>query len=300
MEHIHEFYKEKNVLVTGGAGFIGSHIVDKLVQLGARVTVFDNFSTGKINNLAGVLSQVSIVYADVSSAYSVGKAIKDKDIVFHLAALVSVPLSVESPEKCRAINVDGTQNVLEGCYQAHVKNCIFSSSCAVYGDRGGVCREDDTPVPLSPYAQSKLDGERLCVEYARLYDLNTASLRYFNVYGPRQSPDGMYAGVVAKFTHNLTHYIPITVFGDGSQTRDFVPVSQVVEANIQLGMNSGLHGEVFNIASGKSLSILELVEKLEQDLQVKAANVVFKPARQGDILHSQAHCEKYKNFLVRD
>ncbi len=291
-----EFYNNKHVLVTGGAGFIGSHLVEKLVELGARVTVFDNFSTGNLNNLRTVLPFISVTCADIRSAHSIARATQRKDIVFHHAAFISVPLSLEQPELCSSINTQGTRNVLEGCIQNEIKSFIFASSSAVYGNSVKVNTEEDPVNPLTPYALSKIDGENLCKEYAqKSSSLSTACLRYFNVYGERQRANGEYAAVVAKFKENLLNQKPITIFGTGMQTRDFIPVEQAVMANLKVAMLSGLKGEVFNIGSGKSTSLLELLAQLENDLQVQRTGITFAPARSDDIFYSCASCEKYKN-----
>ena len=297
MKQFEQFYQNKHVLVTGGAGFIGSHLVEKLVELGAKVCVFDNFSTGKLQNLAHVASYISISYSDVRSAYSCLKATAHQDIVFHLASQVSVPESINNPELCMQINVDGTHNMLEGCKKNHVKNFIFSSSSAVYGNTSAICHETDMPCPQSPYAQSKLGGEDLCKRYSDENGISTACLRYFNVYGDRQNPMGNYAAVVAKFRHQLLAGQPITVFGDGTQTRDFIHVGDVVNANLKVGMLETVRGEIFNIGSGKSITLLQLLERLEQELDIKRTNVSFQPARRGDVIHSQASCEKYQSLL---
>lgn len=298
MEHLKKFYANKRVLVTGGAGFIGSHLVEKLVEYGARVTVFDNFSAGCMNNVRSVIHAVSFFYADVRSVYSCLKATAGHDIVFHLASFVSVPESVLHPDVCNNINVDGTHNMLEACKKNKISSFVFSSSSAVYGTKNGVCREDDQLHPESPYAHSKLQAENLCKQYADICDMNVAIMRYFNVYGDRQNPNGPYAAVVARFTQQLLAGRPLVIFGDGQQTRDFVHVSHVVEANMVLGAQSELRGAVFNVGSGNSITVLDLVKKLEQELKVSRAALTFLPARQGDIQFSQADCNKYKKVLT--
>ena len=214
MKKLKKFYEGKKVLVTGGAGFIGSHLVEKLVELGARVTVLDNFSSGKIHNLKKILQRITIIYSDVSFDHVGLKATHSQDIVFHLAAMVSVPQSIKYPDLCEKINVQGTKNLLNGCVKNHVGTLILSSSCAIYGNKFGPCCESDLPSPLSPYAQSKLSAEILCQKYSQDFSLKTACLRYFNVYGDRQNFNGDYAAVIAKFKYNLENNLPITVFGD--------------------------------------------------------------------------------------
>ena len=291
------FYAGKRILVTGGAGFIGSHVAQALVDLGARVTVLDNFSTGNINNLRAIFSSVTIHYADITSSYSTLKATENKDLVFHLAAFISVPQSVQNPAYCKKINIDGTKNVLRGSAHNGVSHLIFSSSSAVYGNTNAVCSEDSALMPTSPYAESKMIGEQLCKEYATTTNLATTCLRYFNVYGERQSPTSEYAGVVARFKMALLNNQPITIFGDGTQTRDFIEVSEVVRANLMLGCNTASKGEIYNIASGKSINLLQLIEKLEHELKTSRANTQFMPQREGDIQHSTAQCSKYLQAL---
>jgi len=297
MENYKKFYNNKRVLVTGGAGFIGSHLAEKLVELGAKVTILDNFSAGKLSNLQKVLPFINVLYTDIRASFSCYKATVNQDVVFHLASFISVPESIKNPDLCNATNVEGTKNLLEGCYKNNIKTLIFSSSSAVYGDRNDVCKEDDVPMPKSPYAQSKILSEELCKKYAEDYGINTACLRYFNVYGERQNQHGAYAAVVAKFTNYLLNKQPLTIFGDGTQTRDFVPVKEVVDANINIAMLQNLKGEVFNVGSGKSITLFELITQLEKDLKTKPTDISFLPARQGDVLHSKASCEKYKKSI---
>lgn len=297
MNHLKKFYEGKRVLVTGGAGFIGSHLSEKLVELGARVSVLDNFSTGKIQNLKNIVHGVTIIYSDISLDHVCLKATQNQDIIFHFAALVSVPQSIKYPELCEKINVQGTKNLLNGCIKNGVKTFVFSSSCAVYGDKLGPCSENDSTCPKSPYAQSKLDAENLCKKYSQDFSLKTVSLRYFNVYGERQTFNGEYASVMAKFKYNIEHGLPLTIFGDGFQTRDFVSVADVVDANLKIAMSQNLNGEVFNVASGESIKIIDLVKMLEKELGKAAPEIKFEGARSGDIKHSIANCKKYKEFI---
>lgn len=294
MEHLQQFYHNKRILVTGGAGFIASHLVEKLVSLGAKVTVLDNFSTGKLVHLKSVAHAINLFYADVRSEYSCYKATNNQNLVFHFAAFVSVAESMQSPDLCYKINIDGTHNMLKACKKNNIASFIFSSSSAVYGDKNDICSENDALSPQSPYAVSKQEAEILCKQYAHQDGLNTTILRYFNVYGDRQNPQGSYAAVVARFKEQLLTGKPITIFGTGKQTRDFIHVSKIVEATLLMGMKKS-SGEVFNIGSGKSLNLFELIEQLEKELKVKKTDISFLPARQGDILHSRANCEKYKS-----
>lgn len=294
MESLQNFYNGKRVLVTGGAGFIGSHLVEKLIALGARVTVLDNFSAGNLTNLKSVAHIITLLYADIRSPYSCIKATHGQDIVFHSAALTSVPESIKNPSLCYKINVEGTENLLIGCKKNNVKTFIFSSSSAVYGNKPEECIETDFPCPQSPYASSKYEAELLCQKYGTDQKINNAILRYFNVYGERQNPRGAYAAVVTRFKQQLLSGQPLTIFGDGTQTRDFIHVSNVVDANLILGMQSTHNGEIFNIGSGKSVNLFQLIEQLEQELNIAKTDITFLPSRQGDILNSTANCEKYK------
>lgn len=298
METMQQFYEGKRVLVTGGAGFIGSHLVEKLVGMGARVTILDNFTTGSLRNLKTVVHALNILYADVRSSYSCLKASFKQDIIFHLAALISVPESVNNPDLCYQVNIDGTRNMLEASKKNLVPTFVYVSSSAVYGAKNGICEETDVPNPQSPYAISKYRGEELCQHYTRTYGMNTAILRYFNVYGQRQNPNGLYAAVRAKFAHLLRAGQPLTIYGDGTQTRDFVNVTHVVNANLAIGMHNALYGEIFNVASGKSICLLELITQLEQELGIKHTELVFEPTRPGDIAHSYASVAKLQKLQL--
>ncbi len=298
-EILQRFYDKKQVLVTGGAGFIGSHLVEKLVSLGARVTVLDNFSTGNLSNLKNVVSAINLLYADIRSGYSCLKATTQQEIVFHTAAFVSVPESVVQPETCMQINTQGTENLLDASLKNGVKSFVFSSSSAVYGNTDKTCAEDTNTNPMSPYAESKLQAEMLCKRFGKEGSLATTCLRYFNVYGQRQNPAGSYAAVVAKFTHLLQAHQPITIFGDGQQTRDFIAVSKVVEANLLVGMGQSKGHAIFNVGTGKSISLLTLLKQLETTLGIRNEGITFLPAREGDILHSQATCEKFSLFVEK-
>ncbi len=293
-------YKDKQILVTGGAGFIGSHLVEKLVSLGARVTVFDNLSSGSRDNLKAVKDKITFIHGDISDLFACLTVAKDQDIVFHLAALVSVPQSLTHQARTYEVNVQGTRNILEACATHKIKHIVFSSSAAIYGNQEGICIETMAPDPGSPYAITKLEGEADCADYAGRHGINTVSLRYFNVYGPRQDPQGPYAGVVAQFTQRLKAGKPIIINGTGLQTRDFIHVDAVVEANLVMGLAENIRGEVFNIASGRSITILELVKKLEKELKTPSTTISFAPSRSGDVFASQANCQKYEEFSMRN
>lgn len=273
-------------LVTGGAGFIGSHIAAALAARGDDVRVFDNFSTGKHSNLAQV-PQVEIVEGDLRDRAAVARAVNGMNYVLHLAAMVSVPQSMSDPVSTDAVNVTGTLHVLEAARQAGVRRVVLASSCAVYGDNDELpLKEISQTRPLSPYAASKLTGEILCQTYYRAYGLPTVCLRYFNIYGPRQDPNSEYAAVIPKFAQRLKAGQPPTVFGDGTQTRDFVHVSDVVRANLLACERDGAIGQVLNVASGRGTSLLDLISTLN-DLLGASIGPEFAPARSGDIRHSR-------------
>ena len=291
------FYKNILVLVTGGAGFIGSHIVEKLVELQAKVTVIDNLSTGSLENLKNVKDKITFIKGDITDFQTCLQATKDKSVIFHLAAFISVPESVKNPDKCYDINIEGTKNLLKAAATNQVERFVFTSSSAVYGSRDDRCKEGDTAQPESPYGFSKLMGEMWCKEYCQSFGLKTVCLRYFNVYGPRQSDTGGYAAVVAKFKSLMAQNKPLTIFGDGNQTRDYIPVQDVAMANIKLGMMPNLTGDIYNIATGKSINLFELIEILKSDFPDYTGQIEFQPARDGDIKHSSADVSKYKNAL---
>ncbi len=294
------FYKNKKVLVTGGAGFIGSYLVEKLVSAQAQVKVLDNLSTGKIENLSTVINDIEFIYGDISDLQTCHEATKNIDIIFHLAAYISVPGSIENPQICHNINVNGTHNLLLYAKNNNVKRFVFSSSSAVYGIKSDKCSEESNCNPESPYGLSKLMGEFYCNLYKKIWDLHTANLRYFNVYGVRQNPTGQYAGVIAKFLNCLKNNESINIFGDGLQTRDFIPVQEVIEANIILGsMADKLEYNTLNIATGKSITLLDMLKKLKADFPDYNKEVNFLNARPGDIRHSQADCSRYDVIYSR-
>jgi UDP-glucose 4-epimerase len=288
-------YSMMNVLVTGGAGFIGSHVVEKLVNCGAHVTVLDDLSTGTLENLRGVISEIRFIHGTINDLATCIKATQQVDIIFHLAAFISVPESTLNPSSCYETNVNGTLHVLKAAEINQAKRIVFSSSSAVYGSVDGACAENTPCRPESPYGHSKLIGELLCCDAAKSGSLSTICLRYFNVYGDRQNPHGQYASVVAQFKEHMKQNQPVTIYGDGSQTRDFVPVATVVQANLTAGILPlpASAFEIFNVGTGKSISLLELVEQLRGEFPQFSAGVHFRPARKGDIKQSSADCSKF-------
>lgn len=286
-------------LVTGGAGFIGSHLVERLVRDGHDVLVVDDLSTGSLDNLRGffdVTSTTRFLHGDLRSYADCHKAVQGREVVFHLAALGSVPRSVENPFSTHEVNVTGTLNMLEAARvnRVGVKRFVYSSSSSVYGEQEApIKNERMVPCPTSPYGVSKLAGERYCCAYWHTYGLQTISLRYFNVFGPRQNPEGDYAAVVPRFLTAALRGEPMLVYGDGKQTRDFTYVSDVVEANMVAAFtgNGACYGKAYNVGGGHSISVNELADVVA-DLTGQALDtdllVEHRPLRAGDVLHSNA------------
>ncbi len=290
------------ILVTGGAGFIGSHIVDRLMEEDFSVTVFDNLNTGSLENISRHLGNKDFrfVEGDIRDINHVNKALKDIDVVFHEAALASVVLSVRDPILSNAVNVEGTLNVLKASCDAGVKRLVFASSAAVYGRTGSPEKnEDDNPNPPSPYGVTKLAAEKYVQVFQKLYGLETVCLRYFNVYGPRQRVDvhGSYGGVISIFINRILKDMPPTINGDGEQTRDFIYINDIVEANI-LAMNStnGV-GEAFNIATGKNVSINQIARILKRLLNKQHLKDIHNEPRPTDVKHGYASIKKAREIL---
>ena len=275
------------ILVTGGAGFIGSHIVEHF-QGKAEVRVLDNLRTGYLRNIEPF--DVEFIQGDILDKESVRKAMKNIDYVFHLAAMISVPESMFNPVECVRLNVEGTLNVLEAAANAGVKKLCFSSSAAIYGDNPEVPkRETMIPEPKSPYAITKLDGEYYCNMYAHEGKLKTACMRYFNVFGPRQDPKSAYAAAVPIFVSQAVRSKPLTIFGDGGQTRDFIYVKDIVAANVFMAEND--FTGVYNVAYGKKITINNLA-KLIIDITGSTSDIVHLDERPGDVKHSMASIDK--------
>ena len=278
-------------LVTGGAGFIGSHIVEELLREGASVRVFDNFSSGKRENLAAFWGDLEIMQGDLRDPEAIKTATRDVELIFHLAAFVSVPESMQDPQACFAINVAGTVSLLEAARQAGVRKVVLSSSTAVYGDTDQFPTGEETSLkPLSPYALSKQVNELYARLYTYTFHLPVIALRYFNVYGPRQSPDSTYAAAISIFTRRLVNGDPITIYGDGKQSRDFIFVKDVVRANL-LAARSDAAGEAFNICTGRETTLLDLLEELSE-ISPRQPEVRFEGPRPGDIYRSSGNPEK--------
>jgi nucleoside-diphosphate-sugar epimerase len=278
------------VLVTGGAGFIGSHVVDKLMLDGHDVVVLDNLFSGNMKNIEHHMNEARFrfVKGDIRQALTVEKAIEGVDAVIHEAAIVSVPLSIENPVLTNEVNVKGTLNLLEASIKAKIKRFVYVSSCAVYGDISKLPINEDAPVrPLSPYASSKLTAEEHCTGFFEDHGLETVRLRYFNVYGPRQAANE-YAGVMVKFLERIRRDKPPVIFGDGEQTRDFVYVSDVVEATLLALNRDGVAGNLFNIGTGEVVTINKLCRIFLELTGKKHLKPIFKDAKPGEVRHSQA------------
>jgi nucleoside-diphosphate-sugar epimerase len=283
-------------LVTGGAGFIGSHIVEALLQRGDQVRVLDNFSTGKKENLEGLPGKAEVLEGDLRDPRVVKAAVRGMEAVFHLAAFISVPQSIEDPETCFAVNVSGTVNLLESARQAGIRKVVLSSSAAVYGNTSVFPTDEETPLqPLSPYAVSKQVNELYAGLYSKTFNLPATPLRYFNVYGPRQRPDSDYAAAIPIFIRQMVTGQPITIYGDGNQSRDFIFVKDVARANL-IAAEAETCGEPINICTGCESSILDLLEELSE-LSPTSPEVRFEAARPGDIYRSAASPAKAARVL---
>lgn len=278
-------------LVTGGAGFIGSHIVDRLISEGHEVVVLDDFSTGHRSNLTEH-EALTIVEGDISNADTVNKCMQGIDWVFHKAAVASVPKTVNDPVGSSLVNYHGTLHLLEAARNNNVKRFVFASSAALYGDEPTLPKvESMYPVTLSPYAVDKLASENACGMYTKLYGLETVCLRYFNVYGPKQDPSSPYSGVISIFTDKLKNNETPTIFGDGEQTRDFIFVGDVVEANMKAITTKVGVGEYYNVATGNKITLNNLLKALS-DIYNVDFNVNYGDVRQGDIKESYAVIDK--------
>ncbi|MBI2363815.1 MAG: NAD-dependent epimerase/dehydratase family protein [Deltaproteobacteria bacterium] len=284
-------------LITGGAGFIGSHIGEKLVAMGERVRVLDNFSSGKRANLAGLEDKIEVIAGDILDLDAFKRAAKGASVIFHQAALRSVPFSVENPTLVNRVNVEGTLNVLTAARDAGVKRVVYASSSSAYG-RGSMQpkKETDTPGPISPYAVSKLAGEYYCKVFSELYGLETVSLRYFNVFGPRQDANSQYAAVIPRFIQWGLGGSPLEVHGDGLQSRDFTYIDNVVAANLQAAQTQVGIGGTFNVGQGETHTLLDSIAVIEKNLQIKLKRS-HMAARAGDVRFTQADISESKRCL---
>jgi len=284
-------------LITGGAGFIGSNIVERLVKDGEKVVVLDNLCEGKLENLSSVMDKITFIKGDIRNEKDLNKALKGVNFVLHQAALRSVPKSMERPLEYSDVNVTGTLKLLIKAKEHKVKRLVFASSSSVYGERDKFPeRESDSVNPISPYATTKLIGEYYCRLFSNSFGLETVSLRYFNVFGPRQSLDNQYAVVIPKFITCILNNESPPIYGDGLQERDFTFVANVIEANIRAAVTKDISGEIFNVACGNATSVLSIVDAVNAILG-KNIKPVFKPKRQGDVRKTLADVTKLKRKL---
>ena len=284
-------------LITGGAGFIGSNLAEALIRDGERVRIFDNFTTGTLDNLAAVRDRVEVVEGDLRDFDAVRQAMRGVNYVSHQGALRSVERSVDDPMSSNAVNVEGTLHVLQAAREAGVTRLAYASSSSAYGDTEVLPKTEDlTPAPISPYAVSKLAAEHYCRVYSRLYGLETVSLRYFNVFGPKQSPESKYAAVVPLFLRAAFQGEPLEIHGDGLQSRDFTYIDNVVLANRLAMTTPGVGGSVFNVACGERHSLLDIANTIGRFLgrELKLNHVA---SRRGDVRHTQASIERITKAL---
>ena len=275
-------------VVTGGAGFIGSHIVEELLLRNEKVAIIDNFSTGKRDNVKPFEGTAEIIDTDLANAKNLAQIIKDADYVIHQAAIPSVPKSIIDPVKSHHANVNGTLQLLVACREAGVKRVVYASSSSLYGDSPTLPKHEGMmPNPLSPYGAQKLFAEMYCQVFTKAYGLETVSLRYFNVFGPRQDATSQYSGVLALFIPAVLQGRRPTIYGDGEQSRDFTYVKNVVEANLLACKAPGVGGQVFNVACGDRITVNSMLQQINK-ITGKDISPVYAEARAGDIKHSQA------------
>ncbi len=283
--------------MTGGAGFIGCHIVRALLERGDRVRVLDNFSTGHRDNLVDLFDDIDLIEGDLRSIDACRRAVKDMSYIFHQAALPSVPRSIEDPHTTHEVNATGTLHLLMAAREVSVKRVVYASSSSVYGPEPECPRvETSRPNPISPYAVSKFAGEQYCTAFFHSYGLETVSLRYFNVFGPRQGWDSPYAAVVPRFIHALNNGERPTIFGDGEQTRDFTYIDNVVEANLSALEAPAAPGNVYNVAAGDKTTVNQLLAMMCKAMTT-SADPIFEPARNGDVRDSLADISRARHDL---
>jgi nucleoside-diphosphate-sugar epimerase len=284
-------------LVTGGAGFIGSHLAEALVLRGHRVTVVDNLSTGSLRNLESVAPKVTFIEGDLADPVVCRSVTRGVDYILHQAAIPSVPRSIENPVASHRANVDGTLHLLAAAAEAGVRRLVFAGSSSVYGDQPELPKREDMPSrPLSPYALQKLVGEQYCRLFTALYGLETVTLRYFNVFGPRQSPNSAYSGVISLFARSLLEGRQPVIYGDGGQTRDFTYVSNVVDAVLRACDAGDVAGQVVNVATGSRVSLNDLLAMMNRLLGTSIA-ARYEAARTGDIRDSEADITRARAVL---
>jgi UDP-N-acetylglucosamine/UDP-N-acetyl-alpha-D-glucosaminouronate 4-epimerase len=286
------------VLVTGGAGFIGSNLAEELIRQGAKVVIIDNFVTGFRENLEEIKGDFELIEGDLNDDAKLKQAIENVEIIFHEAALPSVPRSVENPAETHNACANATFNLLVKAKENNVKRVIYAASSSAYGNQEILPKvETMLPEPLSPYAAAKLMGEYYCKVFTNVYGLETFSLRYFNVFGPRQNPASMYSGVISRFVDALMKDKTPVIYGDGETSRDFTYIDNVLDANIKAAQTSNGIGEVLNVANGDRISLNELLETLKQITGKQNVQADYQPDRKGDVKHSQADNTRAKDWL---
>lgn len=286
-----------NILVTGGAGFIGSHLVEELVRRGETVRVLDNLATGHLENLDAIKNDIEFLQGDIADENVAQNAARNMDIIFHQAALPSVPRSIKNPRASHDANLTGTLNVLIAARDNHIQRVVLASSSSVYGNSPQLPKvETFEPAPLSPYAVTKLACEQYARVFANLYDLSTICLRYFNVFGPRQDPTSQYSGALAKFVQCARHHEPFPVYGDGEQSRDFTYIENVVNANVRAAYSEFDGGAVVNVAGGARTTLNQILSLLNE-LTHQNLPTHFAPPRAGDVLHSHADISRARALL---
>jgi len=287
-------------LVTGGCGFIGSNLAEYLVSQNHEVRILDNLSTGKRENISAFADRVEFIEGDLLDRVAVARAVEGVDYVLHQAALPSVPRSIEDPETSNRVNVEGTVILLHACVKAGVRRVVYAASSSAYGDQPTLVKSEDLlPRPKSPYAVAKLAGEYYMQAFTACYGLETVALRYFNVFGPRQDPTSQYSAVIPKFITAMLHGEAPTIYGDGTQTRDFTFVLNNVLANVAAAQAPAVAGRVFNVACGTSFSLLDLVREINSILGT-SIEPVFAPPRAGDVRHSLADISAARAALGYD
>jgi nucleoside-diphosphate-sugar epimerase len=285
-------------LITGGAGFIGSNIASTLAARGARVRVIDDLSTGHRENLEEIKGDLDFIQASIGDEAALARALEDVELVFHEAAIPSVPRSVENPRETHVACVDATFSLLLAARDRKVRRLVYAASSSAYGDQPTLPKKEEmSPDPLSPYAVAKLVGEYYCQVFTRVYGLETVALRYFNVFGPRQDPGSQYSGVISRFIDSLIRGEQPVIFGDGEQSRDFTYVENVVQANLQAAEAEGAVGRVINIGNGQRTTLNELLEELKSLTGRSDVEVDYRPARSGDVRHSLADTQRACDLL---
>jgi nucleoside-diphosphate-sugar epimerase len=286
------------VVVTGGAGFIGSHIAETVAAQGAKVRIVDDLSTGHRENVEELRGDIEFIEGSVADLDLMNRALKDAEVVFHEAAIPSVPRSVENPAQSHIASVDGTFNLLLAARDQKVRRVVYAASSSAYGDQPTLPKvEDMSPDPLSPYAVAKLVGEYYCQVFTRVYGLETVSLRYFNVFGPRQDPGSQYSGVVSRFISALCSNEMPVIYGDGEQSRDFTYIDNVVSANLKAATSEQGIGRVLNVAIGERITLNQLLTDLKDLLGKHDVQVDYREARVGDVRHSLADTTLARNYL---